>query len=111
VKPGSAWRAYHRCCIGLYQIKAEMADHSLVRELGRSLDVRCIEDFSKWTAGTYITVATTSALDAFATGLIATAAGGAATVALEALRSRRAGQETARASEFYYLYEANRRLA
>jgi hypothetical protein len=45
-----------------------------------------------------------------ATGLIATAAGGAATVALDALRARKAGQLTAKASEFYYLYQANRRL-
>ena len=94
----------------LLGLQDEMADHGLVRELARSLDVKDIRNFGHWTAGTYITVASTTALDALTTGLIATAAGGAATVALEAVRARRAGQAGPKASEFYYLYEANRQL-
>ncbi len=88
-----------------------MADHGLVKELGRALDVRDIRNFGEWTAGTYLAVASTTALDALTTGLIATAVGGAATVALEAVRARRAGHDAARANEFYYLYEATKRLA
>lgn len=95
----------------LLGLKDEMADHGLVREIARSLDVQNVRDFGEWTAGTYIAVGSATALDAIATGLIATAAGGVATVALEALRARREGQAGPRVSEFYYLYEANRRLA
>jgi hypothetical protein len=92
-------------------LQDEMADHGLVRELGRSLDVKDIRNFGEWTAGTYVAVASTTALDALTTGLIATAAGGAAALVLEAARARRAGQAAAKTNEFYYLYEANRRLA
>jgi hypothetical protein len=95
----------------LLGLEDEMADHGLVRELARSLSVERVRDFGSWTAGTYLTVASATALDALTTGLIATAGGGAATVALEAIRARRAGQAGPKASEFYYLYEANRRLA
>ncbi|GAB2869308.1 hypothetical protein [Nocardioides pacificus] len=94
----------------LLGLEDEMADHGLVRELARTLSVERIRDFSSWTAGTYITVASATALDALTTGLIATAGGGAATVALEAIRAQREGQAGSKASEFYYLYEANRRL-
>lgn len=97
----------HPAFLGLQD---EMADHSLVKELGRSLDVKDIRDFATWTAGTYVTVASATALDALATGLIATAVGGGATVALEAVRARRAGQTTAKSNEFYYLYEVNKRF-
>ncbi|KRF19415.1 hypothetical protein ASG90_20595 [Nocardioides sp. Soil797] len=95
----------------LLGLEDEMADHGLVREIARSLDVQHIRDFGGWTAGTYIAVASSTSLDALAAGLIASAAGGAATVALEAVRARREGQAGPKASEFYYLYEANRRLA
>jgi hypothetical protein len=95
----------------LLGLEDELAAHGLVRELARTLSVERIRDFGSWTAGTYLTVASATALDALTTGLIATAGGGAATVALEAIRARREGQAGARASEFYYLYEANRRLA
>ncbi|MER6936699.1 hypothetical protein ABTX24_18720 [Nocardioides sp. NPDC127514] len=95
----------------LLGLEDEMADHGLVRELARTLSVERIRDFGSWTAGTYVTVASATALDALTTGLIATASGGAATVALEAIRARREGQASAKASDFYYLYEANRRLA
>lgn len=95
----------------LLGLEDEMADHGLVRELARSLSVERIRDFGSWTAGTYLTVASATALDALTTGLIATAGGGAATVALEAIRARRDGRAGPKASEFYYLYEANRRLA
>jgi len=95
----------------LLGLEDEMADHGLVREIARSLDVQNVRDFGEWTAGTYFAVGSATALDAIATGLIATAAGGAATVALEALRARREGQAGPKTSEFYYLYEANRRLA
>ncbi|HTW14795.1 MAG TPA: hypothetical protein VMF51_06675 [Nocardioides sp.] len=95
----------------LLGLEDEMADHGLVREIARSLDVQNIRDFGGWTAGTYFAVASSTALDALATGFIASAAGGAATVALEAVRSRREGQTGPKASELYYLYEANRRLA
>lgn len=95
----------------LLGLEDEMADHGLVRELARSLGVERIRDFGSWTAGTYLTVASATALDALTTVLIATAGGGAATVALEAIRARREGQAGPKASEFYYLYEANRRLA
>ena len=97
----------HPAFLGLQD---EMADHGLVKELGRSLDVKDIRNFGEWTAGTYLTVASTTALDALTTGLIATAVGSGATVALEAVRARRAGQATAKSNEFYYLYEVNRRL-
>jgi hypothetical protein len=95
----------------LLGLEDEMADHGLVRELARTLSVERIRDFGSWTAGTYLTVASATGLDALTTGLIATAGGGAATVALEAIRARREGQAGPKASEFYYLYEANRRLA
>lgn len=95
----------------LLGLEDEMADHGLVRELARTMSVERIRDFGSWTAGTYLTVAIVTALDALTTGLIATAGGGAATVALEAIRARREGQAGSKASEFYYLYEANRRLA
>lgn len=95
----------------LLGLEDEMADHGLVRELARALSVDRIRDFGSWTAGTYLTVASATALDGLTTGLIATAGGGAATVALEAIRARREGQAGPRAGEFYYLYEANRRLA
>ena len=95
----------------LLGLEDEMADHGLVRELARTLSVERIRDFGSWTAGTYMTVASATALDALTTGLIATAGGGAATVALEAIRARREGQAGPKASEFYYLYEASRRLA
>lgn len=95
----------------LLGLEDQMADHGLVREIARSLDVQNIRDFGGWTAGTYFAVANSTVLDALTTGLIASAAGGAATVALEAVRSRREGQVGPKASEFYYLYEANRRLA
>lgn len=95
----------------LLGLEDELAHHGLVREIARSLDVQNIRDFGGWTAGTYLAVANSTALDALATGFIASAAGGAATVALEAVRARREGQAGPKASEFYYLYEANRRLA
>lgn len=69
----------------LLGLEDEMADHGLVRELARSLSVERVRDFGSWTAGTYLTVASATALDALTTGLIATAGGGAATVALEAI--------------------------
>ena len=98
----------HPALLGLQD---ELADHRLVKELARSMDVKDVRNFGEWTAGTYITVASTTALDALATGLIATAAGGVATVVLDAVRARREGQATAKSNEFYYLYAANRRLA
>jgi hypothetical protein len=81
----------------LLGLEDEMADHGLVREIARTLSVERIRDFGSWTAGTYLTVASATALDAFTTGLIATAGGGAATVALEAIRARREGQAGPRA--------------
>lgn len=95
----------------LLGLEDEMADHGLVREIARTLDVQNIRDFGGWTAGTYLAVASSTNLDALAAGIISGAAGGAATVALEGLRARREGQAGAKASEFYYLYEANRRLS
>lgn len=92
-------------------LKEELARHGLVREIARSLDVKHVQDFGKWTAGTWFTVTTTSALDLFTTGLIATATGGAATITLDAIRNRREAEHAARTNEFYYLYEANRRMA
>ena len=64
----------------LLGLEDEMADHGLVREIARSLDVQNIRDFGGWTAGTYFAVASSTALDALATGLVASAAGGAATM-------------------------------
>lgn len=94
----------------LITLEDQMADHGLVKELARSLDVKDIRDFATWTAGAYFTIADHSALEALTTGLIATAAGSAATLALDAVRARRAGQESPRSSDFFYLYEANRRF-
>ena len=98
----------------LMGLEDEMADHDLVKEIARSLDVRDIRNFGSWTAGTYVAVASATALDALATGLIATAATGIprlGSVTLDAVRSRRAAVSELEASEFFYLYEANRRLA
>ncbi|WP_156409861.1 hypothetical protein [Nocardioides sp. Soil796] len=95
----------------LLGLEDELADHGLVREIARSLDVQNIRDFGAWTTGTYLAVGSSTSLDALAAGLIASTAGGAATVALEALRAKREGQAGPKANEFYLLYEANRRLS
>lgn len=92
-------------------LEDELARHGLVKEIGRSLDVRDIRNFGEWTAGTYLAVASTTALDALTTGMIATAAGGVATQVHEVVRARRAARDAAASNEFFYLYEANRRLA
>lgn len=97
----------------LLGLEDEMADHGLVRELARSLDVKDVRNFGLWTSGTYFAFANSTNLDALATGLVATGATGvpqAASVALKAFRARRAATEEAEGNELFYLYAANRRL-
>ena len=97
----------------LLSLEDEMADHGLVRELARSLDVKDVRNFGVWTSGTYFAFANSTNLDALATGLLATGATAvpqAAAVALKALRARRAATEDSKRSELFYLYDANRRL-
>lgn len=97
----------------LLGLKDEMADHGLVKELARSLDVKDVRNFGLWTSGTYFAFANSTNFDALATGLMAAGATGvpqAASVALEAIRARRAATKATEGNELFYLYEANRRL-
>ncbi|MFC5678756.1 hypothetical protein [Aeromicrobium endophyticum] len=97
----------------LMDLKDEMADHGLVRELARSLNVKDVRNFGFWTSGTYFAFANSTSLDALATGLVATGASAvpqAASVALSAVRTRRAATGDVESNELFYLYETNRRL-
>ena len=97
----------------LMGLEDEMADHGLVRELARSLNVKDVRNFGYWTSGTYFAFANSTSLDALTTGLVATGASAipqAASVALGAVRARRAATNELETNELYYLYEANRRF-
>lgn len=92
-------------------IRAAMADHTLVREIARSFR-RSVGDVVRGWAPVGVGVAVAKVADfdmavsaAIATGAVATQA------VVDALESRARGRSSLRARDFYYLYEVDRRAS
>ncbi|WP_090850525.1 hypothetical protein [Nocardioides lianchengensis] len=95
------------------RLEEELAQHGLVRELFRSVRAANIFDFATWTGMTAATVGSTADLGAVLTGVVAAGSGGmrvGTDMLLDAARQRGDAERDATRSEFYFLYQANRRL-
>lgn len=94
----------------LLELEETLVDHGLVRELARRLGVKDFQNFAGWTCGTYLTVTNETSIHAAVAGAVSTVVGAGATAVMEAWRAKGEGQKAAKASEFFYLYEANKRM-
>lgn len=93
------------------QLKEELAQHSLVRELAARADAKDIANFT-WTSATGIGVGVVSQASLLHTAMYGALTGAPllATTVMEAFRSRSTVAEEASRRDFFLLYESNRRL-
>lgn len=97
----------------LLNIEEQLVSHGLVKELAKAVQATDIRSFGTWTAGTWIALDKGADLSTIGTGIAAAAATAAPRIGQALLDSARAKAEAkgdAKKSEFYLLYEANRRL-
>jgi hypothetical protein len=94
-------------------LKDELADHGLVREMARSVNARDIRMFA-WTSATSMAVGSVTDIGALVATAVTAASHGVpllADTALDAIRTKQQADRDGQRREFYYLYEANRRLS
>ena len=97
----------------LLNIEEQLASHGLVKELAKAVQATDIRSFGTWTAGTWVALDRGTDLSNIGTGLAAAAATAAPRIGqalLDSARAKAAAKGDAKKSEFYLLYEANRRL-
>ena len=97
----------------IVQLEDELAHHSLVKEMARSLNVSNVIDFGGWTATTAFAVGSASDLGLVVSALVGAGAGGlknTAQLGIDAVKQRGQARRDAVKSEFYFLYKAKAEL-
>lgn len=105
----AVWR--HEVDPAIADIREAMAEHTLVREIVRSLRHNVGDVVKGWApVGLGVGLATVGQVDAAVSAAIATA-GMATQATVNALENRAEGLASVRAGDFYYLYEVDRRAS